>query len=194
MMKKVLALIIVLGMVSVTSAALQISVYSLTGGETWDPLNPEDSEITLEPSDYLLLGIWTDAAIPDSITWALYCDTSLGIISGGAYVGPDDGGDIYGFNYEPASAFGVIPPVGEDGIMGGIAVFGGNGVLPDTVLYDQILFHCEAEGDTLISLGLVNSDTGEIIEVMDSVIIHQVPEPATIALLGLGGLLLRRKK
>jgi len=186
MMKKMLILMLVLGMASITNAALQISVSG-----NW---NPVDSEITLLPSEEVILDIWTDAAIPDAVTWALYCNTSLGIISGGLYVGPDDGGNIYGFNYEPASAFGVITPVGEDGIMGGIAVFGGSGIAADTLLYDQILFHCEGEGETLISLGLVNSDTGEIIEVMDSVIIHQVPEPATIALLGLGGLLLRRKK
>ena len=31
-------------------------------------------------------------------------------------------------------------------------------------------------------------------ELVDAVVIHQIPEPATIALLGLGGLLLRRRK
>ena len=185
-MRKLLTLILVLAMASVTNAALQISVDG-----NW---NPVDSEIVLVPSDEVILDIWTDAAIPDGLTWALICNTSLGTITGGAYVGPDDGGNILGFIYEPASAYGVVVPPGEDGVMGGIAVFSGSGIAADTLLYDGIVFHCEAEGETLITLGLVSDSTGEIIEVMDSVIIHQIPEPATIALLGLGGLLLRRKK
>jgi hypothetical protein len=168
------------------SAAMQISI----NGD-W---NPVDSEVTVLPSDQLVLDIWTDAAIPDAPTWALYCDTTLGSISGGAYVGPDDGGNILGFIMDDAVGNGIVPPAGQNGVWGGIAVFAGSGVPADTLLYDEIVFHCENIGETVISLGLVNPDTGEIIEVMDQVVIHQIPEPATIALLGLGGLLLRRKK
>lgn len=51
-------------------------------------------------------------------------------------------------------------------------------------------FHCEvAPGDVLVQL--YDSD---MITVLDSLTIHQIPEPATMLLLGLGGLFLRRRK
>jgi hypothetical protein len=65
----------------------------------------------------------------------------------------------------------------------------------DTVSNDNILggkqfeymFHCTGLGDVSITLW---EDYG----MPDAILIHQVPEPATIMLLGLGGLLLRRRK
>jgi len=56
----------------------------------------------------------------------------------------------------------------------------------------EIQFHCEGFGDVWISL--MDGNTGEII---GTLLIRQdgIPEPATIAMLGLGGLaLLRRRK
>jgi hypothetical protein len=53
-------------------------------------------------------------------------------------------------------------------------------------------FHCSAPGDVTISL--YNTMVGDYETPDDVILIHQVPEPATIALLGLGGLLLRRRK
>lgn len=185
-MKKLLTLILVLAMVSISNAALQISV----DGD-W---NPVDSEIVVMPSQEITLGLWTDAAIPDSLTWTLYCDTSLGSITGGTYVGPDDGGNILGFVYWPATLYGVdFGPWPYDGLMGGVAVFGGSGISADTLLFDDITFHAESIGDTILYLGMVDNNTGEIVEVMDSVVIH-VPEPATLFLLGLGMLAVRQKR
>ena len=51
----------------------------------------------------------------------------------------------------------------------------------------DVAFHCDGEGD--VTLYLVDNNG----EVADSQVIHQIPEPMTLALLGLGGLLLRRK-
>jgi hypothetical protein len=64
-------------------------------------------------------------------------------------------------------------------------------------LVDEIDFHCEAMGDvTLTLVGIYDPGTGEAptLTVMDTQIIHQIPEPMTLALLGLGGLFLRRRK
>ena len=53
----------------------------------------------------------------------------------------------------------------------------------------EFSFHCEGEGEVIIMAGMDVFDA-----TFDSVVIQQIPEPMTMALLGLGGLFLRRKK
>jgi len=60
--------------------------------------------------------------------------------------------------------------------------------IADGVVVDGIIFHCEAPGDVVVQL--IDLNTG--IE-YGTFTIHQVPEPMTIGLLGLGGLFLRRR-
>ena len=185
-MKKLLIFMLVLCMASLANATLQISV----NGDK----DPIDSEIWLLPSETLILDVWTVDPIPGALTWALGVDTSLGTISGGMYVGPLDGGNILAFIYDDAVAMGVLMPAGENGVMGGVMVFAGAGVPGGADLYDEIIFHCEAEEyDTVVTLYLVDDMTNEVTAV-DSVIIHNIPEPMTVLLLGLGGLFLRRRK
>ena len=68
-------------------------------------------------------------------------------------------------------------------------------------LVDNLILHCTEPTDVVLEIcfsGILNVDGeiyyGPIGEVLHTLIIHQVPEPATIALLGLGGLLLRRRR
>lgn len=196
-MKKLLVLMLVLGMASLANATLQISV----DGD-WEPV---DSEIFLMPSDTVILDIWTDAAITkapaDYYTWALIVDTQCATITGGVAVEPwasDD--DMWLGIFSVPSAAETIGGIPEswDGIWGGITIFGGAGIPANSLLYDEILFHCESAElkcyDTVVELWRVNNDTFELMSLEDSVIIHQIPEPMTIALLGLGGLFLRRRK
>ena len=60
---------------------------------------------------------------------------------------------------------------------------------PDGVVVDGIIFKCLEEGDVVLTLTNVDFDT-----IFDTVTIHQVPEPMTLGLLGLGGLFLRRRR
>ena len=53
----------------------------------------------------------------------------------------------------------------------------------------EVHFSCKAQGDATINLL-----TGDEVSIIDSITFHQVPEPMTIALLGIGGLLLHRRR
>jgi len=191
-MKKLLILIVVLGMASMANATLQISVNG-------DP-EPIDSEIVVTevPSGMLTLDIWTDADIAamDSFDWALVVDSTKGTISGGVDVvdNPDFINEVGGDAPDPGN--GILPDEPLAGRWGFMASF--IPISAGTVLLDDFLFHCEGEGDAVIQLwatvsgepfGPISGGT-----LMDQVIVHQIPEPMTMALLGLGGLFLRRRK
>jgi hypothetical protein len=84
-----------------------------------------------------------------------------------ATTNPGDAINGYGYNLT-ASAFGEVPGGKEFDLM----------------------YHCSGRGDVTIYLwDLLDVETPQ-----DTIIVHQVPEPMTITLLGLGGLLLRRRK
>ncbi|MHC4388213.1 MAG: PEP-CTERM sorting domain-containing protein [Planctomycetota bacterium] len=190
-MKKLLVAFSILGMVSAANATLQISV----GGD----LNPPSSEIFVMPSGEIIIDIWTDADIPQfgGVSYSM-STTPTGSLdwSGATFSDPPSTNIING--PWPAAELppGDNPP--EAGFWG--SIFSIEAATPiNTVLVDNILFHCLDEGDTTIYLYEWLGDPGsEDPTVVDMVLIHDahgIPEPMTIALLGLGGvLLLRRRK
>ena len=184
-MKKLLILVMVLGVASMANATLQISV----NGD----LEPVDSEITVLPSEYATLDIWTDADIPlfgGVDGWMLVCDTTVATISGGTAVYVDPGVNLFGATQDAANC---IPPEGEEGVWGGAMAING-AIAAGTTLFDEIMFHCEGGSDAVISLYYAIDGVGPG-ELYDQVTIHQIiPEPMTMVLLGLGGLFLRRRK
>lgn len=187
-MKKLLVLMLVLGLASFASAALQLSVHTNPpGGETWDPMNPEDSEITISPSQTLLIDIWTDSPIYSGVGegyFLLGVSVTKGVLSGGESLYPDDVQYYSGLGTD-------YLPAGEAGDLVAIGTFRTSASPITGTIVNTILFHCESEFDGVINLYETDWVTPTLI---DSVVIHQIPEPATIALLGLGGLLLRRRK
>ena len=186
-MKKLLILMLVLGLTSIAGAALQISI----DGD----FHPEDSTIILDVSDTVILDIWSTVPIipagEGEGMWALACDTACAIIAGGSVVISHADWAI-GIEPDPAGA-GIPLPEGHNGVMGYIYTFG-EPIPADTAIYDEIVFHCESlNGPTPVSLYQLD-DEGGIVGIWDTVTIHQIPEPASMLLLGLGGLLLRRRK
>ena len=189
-MRKLLILMLVFGMASVASAALSISVHELTG-------EPYEGRV-LNISEFLWLDIVSDIDIAPAGAgegyWALVANTDCATISGG--IMPLTGGHLdWSFElYDDAVGIGATGlPVGENGVLGNIITFGA--VIPkETAIFDQILFHCEAEnGPTTVTLYDLD-DYAQVEGTWDFVVIQQIPEPATMLLLGLGGLLLRRRK
>jgi len=196
-MKKVLALLLVLGMASVASAAMTLVVGTdpQVPGSFYDPI---DTQLVLMPSQTLWIGIYNDTAgVPGATgqgVWFLGIDTTGHVHNGswtGAFVqykpplvagAPEN---VY-YGTTEADVYGdgsLLLDIWEVNMSDGNPThFQGIGVL------DAKEFHCDAMGDVVIDL------LNDGMEIIDSIVIHQIPEPATIALLGLGGLLLKRRK
>jgi len=187
-MKKLLIFMLVLGMASLANATLQISV---DGNK-----EPVDSEIWLLPSQEIFLDIWTTNDITPGVNedpipfmepgaLALVATTLDGQISGGVNVSAEP--SLYVYPYDSYT--------GKTGIWASLTLATAPKLAAGSVMINEIIFHCDGPGDVLIELIYDPAyPVYGMSPVLDSVIIHQIPEPATIALLGLGCLLLRRRK
>jgi hypothetical protein len=155
-----------------------------------------DSELILNPSDYLWIGVHNSIAGNAN-------QMQKGIFMLGIVTCPDIKWTGNWATYVPPLVAGC--PSNE--YYGDAVDFNGDGSLfvdlwvltltdarPDTFngigVLDAKELHCEGPSwDNVVMLW--DGSTGDL---LDTIIIHQVPEPATIALLGLGGLFLRRRK
>ena len=161
-MKKLMILVLVLGLTSVTNAAL---VLSLNG-------NTDISEITVAPSDEFTVDVYSATGLTDEFN----------II----FAGPASYSDMGTVHIPPAPSTLTVSEYQPGWLMG----------LQTAPVIDSqigtwwdIVLHCDGEGDVIITL---YDYSGWY--VIDTAVVHQVPEPMTIALLGLGGLFLRRRK
>jgi hypothetical protein len=191
-MKKLLALLLVLGLASMANAALVIKAYESDGTTPYGTDARGDGR-TLEESDYLTLKLEAiDGDTGDYGGFALVADTSTGTISGGTCVIPP--APDASMHLGSASSNAVGMPSGWDGIVGTVGAYTAQPPYPDGVYFDEILFHCEGNGQCTVGLYDI-STTWDIQDgLFDSIKINQVPEPMTLSLLGLGGLALLRRR
>ena len=190
-MKKLLLLMLVFALAPLANAALQISVDG--------NLDPVDSQINIDIGSTLELGVWTDSeiALGMSDNYILVVGP-LGMITGGgsALDASAPAGWSSAVNGLTTDYAAVIPPAGMEGIFASVANFdfvSYQAIPAQTVLIDGAIFECLGLGDAVVQL--LQAADGVVSDVVyDSVVIHQVPEPMSMALLGLGGFLLRRKK
>ena len=186
-MKKLLIFMLVLGMASLVNAlptSLQISVDGVE--------EPIDSDIWLLPTETIELDIWTTAEIYSEGGlegyFVIAVDSGYGSLSGGLLAAPwtETSNSMYGAG--SGNSY-LTPP--EQGILGAIGTLLSEGNGMTGTIFDSIIFHCEAPGDAYVNLYWTDFST---LGLLDTVIIHQIPEPMTVLLLGLGGLFLRRRK
>lgn len=178
-MKNVLIVFTVLAMASAANAAMMISVNGV--------VETPDSAITLRQSEIAVIDIHGDGT---NLPGAFYLGVSVGnmgvlSVDKAVVLYPGNKADIYMENDpEIAALFEVDNPYVHveltDVSLEPPPLTG--------LLANLIDFHCEGLGD--VTLMLFDGDG----ILMDSRVIHQIPEPITFALLGLGGLFLRRRK
>ena len=191
-MKKFLALVLILGMAQVASAGFLISVDGV--------VDPPDTSIELLPSEYAMIDIHTDGTESQQAVW-LVCEgpgvfQSAGVLNPAVgwaavatstlYTTGDGSGIVEWFAMDPPDGMGYT---NTSSVVNPEFFLAAAGLLPAGMLIDEIAFHCEGPGEVLLTL------LNENFELMDTQLIHQIPEPMTMALLGLGGLaLIRRRK
>jgi len=232
-MKKLLAFLLVLGMVSTVQAGFILSA----DGQT------DISEITLDgPSSYLELGIGLladdmlfnggDLAIQlsnaqGSLDYTLCTFPKATMRTKGVAPGDWPLRDNMGFAGGYAVAPGLSSPQNVVMTGGDISLNATNnsflegpwagGYIPVVmfnsypILMQGLMFHCDEPTDVTISLvaagqGITRLEydayknvIGQTViyapgQVLDTILVHQIPEPMTMSLLGLGGLALLRRR
>jgi len=193
-MKKLLVLMLVLGLASMAQADLVIKLYK-SGGAAFDPLTE-----MLNVSDTLEIRIESINGNTGDSNPCLYTDETYGLIAkSGSVTHIPPAPDASGIN--PGSAKdNLVTGLGttEDGICGTVAAFVATPPYANGEYFTDITFTCVAIGDAVLNLVDIYANW-DVLPAnggvpMDKVTIHQIPEPATMLLLGLGGLFLRRRK
>jgi hypothetical protein len=181
MMKKLLVLMMVLGMATMANATIQLSVNGIIdGGENV-------TDITLMPSDTITIDIWNDAG-QSPINFTAYLD-----------IYPNNTGCFDTANARLGDHAGDFPSNFVMDVLGDIDEYTvyqnwAPGTVTDTEgAIFLIDLHCLSP-DNIVTVELYDERVDEGYTIVDTLIIHQIPEPMTLVLLGIGGLFLKRRK
>jgi hypothetical protein len=197
-MKKLLVVLMVLSMATIANAGLTISVNGVD--------NPQGT-IEMQPSQEATIDIQGDGQTPSPLAIMLISE-GLGSMSGGGIVMANNSASSEYYYPQPGGMPDYLTALANAGYSATSAIYinAVSTVIPypnySGKIVDNVLFHCDGiPGNATLSLlavgGHEDEDTGDWVwefTSMDTQVITQVPEPITMALLGLGGLFLRRRK
>ncbi|MBN2375412.1 MAG: PEP-CTERM sorting domain-containing protein [Sedimentisphaerales bacterium] len=221
-MKKLLAMLLVLGLASVASAAMSFDLVPTPpgGGHGFNPQDP------LMPSEWVELDIVYSGGVPLWTTGGL----TVKIEGPAEWCGPD--ADAYlpvpgipieeawtvldkftpGYMYLGVINFpGINSMVKVDSrtlvLSGATDLNKAIAVLDGEILFDHLNIHCTGPGEVVVTLtpsvstveGIPTFWDGDLLvedlnALGSEITIYQAPEPMTMALLGLGGLALIRRR
>ena len=186
-MKNASVVFTVLAMASVANAGLLISVNGI--------INPPESQINLKASETAVIDIHGANNTTTTVVTGWLLLQGPATIDARTPVLPLWESSSVG-NMSPADKAIYIPGLADLGYPGVVDIVEMDikdtvepYAAPNGLLIDGIKLHCEGLGDVILTL----LDAGSF-EPLSRVVIHQIPEPITFALLGLGGLFLRRRK
>jgi len=172
-MKKILVLMLVLGLATAANATMSLTIQDVPSSMEVD----DSAVIAINDSVGYVSG--------DDLYFVLVADTGLATISGGSVMADTQDTSILG----TATGIGYDGTLG-DGIGGYVGSTGGTAFGPGDYIYD-IDLAADAQGTVTVYL-LTTVDFAEW-TTADSAEVTITPEPITLALLGLGGLFIRRK-
>jgi hypothetical protein len=176
-MKKGILFSCLLVLTSVLSANAGMVIAVKIGDGLW--ADYPDSKLIIQPSQEIQLGVlYLTGQAPQPGSLALGLTDGPGSLSATGVVTYRNVTAALQEDLAAAEAFGVQNPF----IAMEIATSPKIGML-----VRSIVFHCDGPGD--VTVAIVDEDG----QVLDTQVIHQIPEPITVVFLGLGGLFLRRR-
>ena len=192
MKKLLIVLLLIFGFAATANADLIFTILKWNSGLGEYEWVEQEDEIWMWPSRDLVLGLnlaSDENVLKYSLEYAINNEQAEFI---------SDGAEFPWLSMFP----GKVVIEDEDGVCEWVRIAADNFMQANAgplVLMQGLIVHCLEETDVLLTVA-VYGDTvidGETVEVgteMHTLLLKQIPEPATIALLGLGGLFLRRRR
>jgi len=159
---------------------LVLSVVSLANADFYLMIDgaPAPAEITIKPSDTITLVCWSEGDRNSMIYQdTYYLSQGLFTLTNLVKGNIGDLGKLYMYEYHPEDRMEIS------------VVMGFAGDIPESMLYSVDL-HCEGLGDVIIDLFDEYYGYSSPVQTLT---VHQVPEPMVLSLLLLGGLRLCRR-